>query len=112
MIRKKVNRSLCRTGVDPAHPFCAAGFDVGDGDAVDAGGTLVGGHVDPCPPHHVAAGELVVEGVEPTLWLLLGTAVEHALEGLKFGDAFELGHRLGPCAGVAVPSFVGAVRLI
>jgi hypothetical protein len=42
----------------------------------------------------------------------LGTAIEHALEGLKFGDAFELGDLVGPRAGVAVPSFVGAARLI
>ena len=73
-----------------AHPFCAPGFDVGDGHAVDAGGTLVGGHVDPRPPHHVAAGELVVEGMEPTLWFLLGTAVKHTLEGSNGVQAIGL----------------------
>ena len=66
---------------EAAHSLCTLGLDVGNGDAVDAGGSLVGGHADPRPPHHVAAGELVVEGVEPALWFLLGAAVEHALEG-------------------------------
>ncbi len=75
---------------EPAHPFWTPVGDGGDGDAVDTGGTLVGGHVDPCPPHHVAAGELVVEGMEPTLWFLLGTAVEHALEGSNGVQAIGL----------------------
>ncbi len=64
-----------------SHCGDSPGFDVGDGDAVDAGGALIGRHVDPCPPHHVTAGELVVKGVEPTLRMLLGAAVEHSLEG-------------------------------
>ena len=45
------------------------------------GAPPVGGHVDPRPPQHVAAGDLVVEGMEPTLRVLLGTAIEHALQG-------------------------------
>ena len=39
-------------------------------------------------PHHITAGELVVEGVESPCWILLGTAVEHTLEGLEITDAF------------------------
>jgi len=66
------------------------GCDVGDGDTVDAGSALIGRHVDPGPPHHVTAGELVVEGVEPTLRMLLGAAVEHALEGLDGVQAIDL----------------------
>ena len=58
----------------------ASGSDVGDGDAVDTGGSAVGGNVGPRPGKHVAAGDLVVEGVEATLWVLLGTAVEHVLQ--------------------------------
>ena len=75
---------------EPAHPLDALGLDVGDGLAVDAGSTLVGGHVDPRFPHHVAAGELVVKGMETTLWVLLGTAVEHALEGTNGVQAVGL----------------------
>jgi hypothetical protein len=56
-------------------------LDIFDADAVDSGGTLVGSHVPPRPSHHVAAGDLVEQGVETTLGCLLGTAVEHALEG-------------------------------
>jgi hypothetical protein len=35
------------------------GFDVGDTHAVNPGGTLVSGHVDPGSPHHIAADEFV-----------------------------------------------------
>jgi hypothetical protein len=35
---------------EPAHPLDTLGLDVGDGLAVDAGGALVGGHVDPRSP--------------------------------------------------------------
>ena len=65
---------------DP-HRLGAPVFDIGDSYAVDAGGALVGGHVDPCPPHHVTAGELVEESMKATCAVLLGTAIEHALEG-------------------------------
>ena len=50
-----------------SHPVGAPVADRRNADAVDAGGTLVGRHVDPRPPHHVAAGDLVVEGVEPSV---------------------------------------------
>jgi transposase len=50
----------------------------------------IGGHVGPCPPHHIAAGELVVKGVEPPCWVLLGAAVKHALESTNGAQAFGL----------------------
>jgi hypothetical protein len=55
---------------------------------------MVGGHVDPRLPHHITAGELAVEGVESSCWILFGTAVEHALEGLETTDAFVPGTSL------------------
>ena len=63
------------------HRLSTPGFYVGDGYAVDAGSALVGGHVDPCPPHHITAGELVEEGVKATCSVLLGAAIKHALKG-------------------------------
>ena len=45
-----------------------------DTDAIDAGRALVGAHVEPRPPQHVAAGDLVKQGMETTLGILLGTA--------------------------------------
>ena len=77
---------------------------VGDAHAVDSGSALVGGHVNPRPPHHVAAGDLVEEGVEPTCPVLLGTAVEHALQssngiqaiGLSDGPSRHLGTHQRP----------------
>jgi hypothetical protein len=50
-------------------------------DAIDPGSALVGTHVAPRLPHHVAAGDLVKQGVKPTHPILLGTAIKHALEG-------------------------------
>ena len=50
-------------------------------DAIDPGSALVGTHVAPRLPHHVAAGDLVKQGVKPTHGILLGTAIKHALEG-------------------------------
>ena len=38
-------------------------------------------HVAPGPAQDVAAGDLVVQGMEPACGILLGTAVEHALQG-------------------------------
>ena len=55
-------------------------LDVLSADAINPGRTLVGPHVIPRPPHHVAAGDLVKQGVEPTLGILLGTAIKHTLE--------------------------------
>ena len=63
------------------HRLCSPGFDIGDAHAVDPGGALVGGHVNPCSPHHIAAGELVEESVEATCPILLGAAIKHTLKG-------------------------------
>ena len=95
-----------------ADPFCPPGFDRVDRDSVDAGRTLVGGHVDPRLPHHITAGELVVEGVESPCWILLGTAVEHTLEGLEITDAFVFGDVPCPCPGMVVAVVVGTSWLI
>jgi hypothetical protein len=51
-----------------------------DGDPINAGRAAVGTDLAPSPPEHVAAGDLVIEGVEAAILVLLGTAVEHALE--------------------------------
>ena len=65
---------------------------------------MVGGHVDPCLPHHIAAGELVVKGMEPARPVMLGTAVKHALKstdgvqaiGLPDGPSRSLGTHQRP----------------
>ena len=66
------------------------GFDVGDTHAVNTGGTLVSGHVDPGSPHHIAADEFVEEGVEPTYPVPLGTAIQHALKGSNGVQVIDL----------------------
>lgn len=68
--------------------------------------------VDPRSKHHVTAGELVIESMEPTCWVLLGTAVEHALEGLKITDTFVSRDISCPCWTMLVATFVGLCRLI
>ena len=60
-----------------AHP---GPHDVIDGHTIDAGRPAVSTDLAPSLPEHVAAGDLVIEGVEPTIRILLSTAVEHALE--------------------------------
>ena len=95
-----------------SHPFHSPGFDGVDGDPVDAGCTLVPCHVDPRLPHHIPAGELVVEGVESTCRVLLGTAVEHALEGLEITDSPGFGNVPGPKRGMVVAVVVGTGWLI
>jgi hypothetical protein len=57
-----------------------ASHDVLDGDPIDPRGSAVGTDLAPSPPEHVAAGDLVTEGVEAAIPILLSTAVEHALE--------------------------------
>jgi hypothetical protein len=66
-----------------------------DAHAVDSRGARVGGNADPCSPHHVTTGELVVEGMEAAFGVLLGAAVQHALERL------ELVHTLVPSDGAS-----------
>ena len=68
------------------HRLGAPDFDIGDAHAVGPRGALVGGHVNPCSPHHIAAGELVEEGMEPTCPILLGAAIQHALKSSKSGS--------------------------
>ncbi len=70
------------------HRLGTPGLDRGDTHTVDPGSASVGGHVRPRPPHHIAAGELVVKSVEPTLPILLGAAVQHALESRNLVHAF------------------------
>ena len=44
------------------------------------GRSAVGTDLAPGPPEHVAAGDLVIEGMETAIPILLSTAVKHALE--------------------------------
>ena len=60
-----------------AHPGV---HDAADGHAIDARSSSVCTDLAPSLPEHVAAGDLVIEGVETAILILLGTAVEHALE--------------------------------
>ncbi len=69
-------------------------LDVGDGDPIGAGRPSVCSHLVPGPEQDVAAGDLVVQGMEPALRLLLGTAVEHTLQGT--GRVQAVGPRGGP----------------
>ncbi len=69
-------------------PVGATFGDRRNAHAVNSGGTLVLCHLDPGPPQDVAAGDLVVEGVEASGGILLGTAIEHALKGSDRVHAF------------------------
>jgi len=44
------------------------------------------------PPHHITAGELIVESVETTFRILLGTAVQHTPQSLKLGKSIGSSH--------------------
>jgi len=83
-----------------AHP---GALDRVDGHAIDARSSAVSTDLAPSPAHDVAAGDLVKEGVETAVPILLGTAVEHALEstntihapGAADGPSRQLGtHRI------------------
>jgi hypothetical protein len=68
-------------GGEPVEEVANPGADhVVDGDPIDAGRAAVGTDLAPGLPEHVAAGDLVVEGLEAAIPILLSTAVEHALE--------------------------------
>ncbi len=69
-------------------------LDTGDGDSVGAGRPSVGAHLVPGPFEDVAAGDLVEQGMEPAVRLLLGAAVQHALQGTNLVQA--VGPRGGP----------------
>ena len=77
---------------DP-HRLRSAGCDVGDADTIDAGSASIGGHVVPCPDYCVAAGDPVEHVMEMTFRILLGTAVEHALQSTKGVQPFGLPDR-------------------
>ena len=64
------------------------GDDVADGDAIDARCAPVGTDLAPSLPEHVAAGDLVIEGMEAAIPVLLSTAVQHALESTNPVHAF------------------------
>ncbi|MDQ2759022.1 MAG: hypothetical protein M3Y17_00925, partial [Actinomycetota bacterium] len=68
-----------------AHP---GAHKIVDGDAIDAQRAAVSPDLAPSPLEHVAAGDLVIEGVETTILILLSTAVEHALESTNPVHAF------------------------
>ena len=59
----------------------SGGLDVFDADAVDTGGSSVLTDFSPGPGKHVGAADLVVEGMEPAVWVLLGTAAKRVGEG-------------------------------
>ncbi len=61
--------------------FHSGGLDVVDADAVDTGSPSVFTDLAPGPGKHVAAGDLVEEGMELASRVLLGTAVERVGEG-------------------------------
>ena len=63
------------------------GDHVVDGDAINAGRTSVGTDLAPGPANDVAAGDLVIQSVEAAIPVLLGTAVEHALESTNLTHA-------------------------
>src|ERR687891_2642317 len=79
-----------------------------DRDAIDTGRAGIGGHVDPRPPQDVAAGDLVVERMEPACGVLLGTAIQHALEGSNrvhaLGAADGPSRHVGTHQGSSLPS--------
>src|SRR5512142_1644754 len=72
------------------HRLHAPGLDSGDPHPVDPRSAAVGGHGAPRSPHHVAAGALVPQRVEPTFPVVLGTAVKHALQGTHGIQAIDL----------------------
>jgi hypothetical protein len=69
-------------------------LDLINGHAIHAGRPSVGSHLLPGPPPDIAAGNLVVESMEPAVGLLLGAAVQHALQGTDLVQA--VGPRGGP----------------
>src|ERR1039458_3299615 len=60
-----------------AHPGT---HDRVDGDPIDARRSSVSTDLAPGPAHDVAAGDLVTQGMEAAILVLLSAAVEHALE--------------------------------
>src|SRR4029453_1920733 len=82
----------CREVVEEGrHP---GRLDAFDGDPIPARRPMVGSPLAPGPPQDVAAGDLVEQGMEPADRLLLGAAVQHALQGTDLVQA--IGPRGGP----------------
>jgi hypothetical protein len=65
-----------------------------DGDPIGARRPSVGTDLVPGPEQDVAAGDLVEQGMETPVRLLLGTAVQHTLQGTDLVQA--IGPRGGP----------------
>src|SRR6266536_144513 len=97
------------------HPRLLDGVD---GQPIDTGSPGVGTDLAPGPDKHVAAGDLVVEGMEASPWILLGTAIQHALESSNPIDAFgvadgpsrSLGTHQSPSTPSSCIGEVGALR--
>ena len=91
-------------------------LDVSDADPIDAGRPAVATHLPPCPVKNVSAVDVLVQGVELALRFLLGTAVQHMLQGsrlvqpLSFADGPSLHRALTPPTGAAAGGGTGAGR--
>ena len=68
-----------------AHPGV---LDVFDRATVDTGSAPIQSDSDPRRSQHIAAGDLVEQGMEPPAPIGLGTAIEHALKGSNRVHAF------------------------
>ena len=84
----KLRGELLKEGCHPGRLYGV------DGDPIHARRPSVSTDLVPGPPQDVAAGDLVVEGMETTVRLLLGTAVQHPLQGT--GRIQAIGSRGGP----------------
>src|ERR671912_2576521 len=82
---------LCGELLQEARP---GRLDLVDGHPIHAGRPSVGAHLLPGPVEDVAAGDLVEQGMEAAMRLLLGTAVQHTLQGTGWVQA--IGPRGGP----------------
>jgi hypothetical protein len=83
-----------------AHP---ASHDVVGRDRIDARGSAVGTDLTPSPPQHVAAGDLVIQGMKAAILILLSAAVEHALESTNRSTPLARLTDLADTALVRVP---------
>ena len=92
--RRPVGPAPERGGEIAEEGFHPGRLDLVDGHPIDAGRPSVGTNVVPGPFEDVAAGDLVEQGMEPAMRLLLGAAVQHALQGTDLVQA--VGLRGGP----------------
>ena len=87
-----------------AHPGV---HDTADAHTIDARSSSVCTDLTPSLPEHVAAGDLVIDGMEAAILVLLGTAVEHALEStnpVHAQDAADGSSRYGTHQSPSPPS--------